>query len=104
MDIRAGIIASIVLSVVGAFFVFRSGYRAWLSARRLTFYRIRRQRERAGLFTILVALLIFGFGVLLYLYGEPVAYRYFPPSPTITLTPTITALLLSYFGKSCWKL
>ena len=23
-------------------------------------------------------------------FGEPVAYRYFPPSPTITLTPTIT--------------
>jgi hypothetical protein len=90
MDIRAGIIAGIVLSIIGAFFVFRSGYRAWLSARRLTFYRIRRQRERAGLFTILVALIFLGFAILLYLYGEPVAYRFFPPSPTVTLTATIT--------------
>lgn len=90
MDIRAGIIAAIALSVLGAFFVFRSGYRAWMSARRLTFYRIRRQREKAGLFTILMALLMLGFAFVLFRYGEPVAYRYFPPSPTITITPSIT--------------
>ena len=79
MDIRAGIFAAIVLSVIGSFFVLRSGYRAWLSARRLTFYRIKRQRVRAGLLTILVALFMFGFAVLLFLYGEPVVYRYFLP-------------------------
>src|SRR6187402_1074645 len=90
MDIRAGIIAAIVLSVIGAFLIFRSGYRAWMSARRLTFYRIRRQRERAGLFTILISLLFLGVAFVLYRYGEPVAYRYFPPSPTITVTPSIT--------------
>jgi hypothetical protein len=90
MDIRAGIIAAIVLAVIGSFFIFRSGYRAWMSARRLTFYRIRRQRERAGLFTILISLIFLGFAFVLYRYGEPVAYRYFPPSPTITVTPSIT--------------
>src|SRR5512141_1143542 len=96
MDIHAGIIATIVLSIIGALFVFRSGYRAWMSARRLTFYRLKQQRERAGLFTILIALVICSFSGLLYFYGEPVAYRYFPPSltpsliPTTTLSPTIT--------------
>ena len=90
MDIRAGIIAAIVLSVIGAFFVFRSGYRTWMSARRLTFYRIRRQRERAGMFTVFISLLILGFGYALYRYGEPVAYSFFPPSPTITVTPSTT--------------
>jgi hypothetical protein len=90
MDIRAGIIAAIVLLVIGSFFIFRSGYRSWLSARRLTFYRIRRQRERAGLFTILIAFLFLGSAFVLYRYGEPVAYRYFPPSPTITITPSTT--------------
>ncbi len=40
-------------------------------------------------------LVLLGFGLLLagfiiFRFGEPVVYRYFPPSPTITLTPTIT--------------
>jgi len=90
MDISAGIIATIALSVIGALLIFRSGYRAWLSARRLTFYRIKRQRERGGIYTMLVALVLLSFSVLLYIYGEPVAYQYFPPSLTPTLTPTIT--------------
>jgi len=90
MDIRAGVIAAIFLSVIGGLLIFRSGYRAWLSARKLTFYKIRQQRVRGGLFTILGSLLLLGFAALLYFYGEPVAYRYFPPSPTITLSPTIT--------------
>ncbi len=90
MDIRAGIIAAIILSSIGALLVFRSGYRAWMSARRLTFYRIRRQREKAGLFTILISLVLFGFAFTLYRFGEPVAYQFFPPSPTITITPSMT--------------
>ena len=90
MDIRAGIIAAIVLSVIGGLLIFRSGYRAWLSARRLTFYKIRQQRVRGGLFTILGSLILLGCAILMYFYGEPVAYRYFPPSPTITVPPTIT--------------
>src|SRR3989304_5923979 len=48
MDIRAGIIAAIVLSLIGAMLILRAGLRALRSARRLTFYRIRRQRERGG--------------------------------------------------------
>ena len=90
MDIRAGIIAAIVLSCIGAFLILRSGLRALRSARRLTFYRIRRQRERGGWTTLLIGLLVLAFGVWLYLFGEPVAYRYFPPSPTASLVPTIT--------------
>jgi len=92
MDIRAGIIAAIVLSVIGAILIFRSGYRAWLSARKLTFYRIRRQRERGGLFTILGALMVLSFAIWLSFFGEPIAFRYFPPSPTATFTPTITVV------------
>jgi hypothetical protein len=58
MDIRAGIIAAVVLSFIGALWIFRSGFRTLRSARRLTFYRIRRQRERGGWWTV-------GFGLLL---------------------------------------
>jgi hypothetical protein len=92
MDIRAGVIAAVVLSVIGALLVFRSGYRAWLSARKLTFYRIKRQRERGGLFTVLGAVVLLSFAVWLFMFGEPIAYRYFPPSLTPTPTPTLTTI------------
>jgi hypothetical protein len=90
MDIRAGIITAVVLSVIGSLWILRSGIRTLMAARRLTFYRIRRQRERGGWYTLGVGLLLLGASVALAMYGEPVAYQYFPPSPTITLTPTIT--------------
>ena len=66
MDIRAGIIAAVVMLAIGAVMIFRSGYRAFLSARKLTFYRIKHQRERGALFTILGALLVFAFAIWLF--------------------------------------
>ena len=74
MDIHAGVIAAVVLSFIGALWIFRSGIRALQAARRLTFYRIRRQRERGGWTTMLIAILLLGSSVLLALYGEPVAF------------------------------
>lgn len=92
MDIRAGIIATVVMAVIGALWIFRSGIRALQSARKLTFYRIKRQRVRGGWFTLFTALLLLSFAVWLSIFGEPIAYRYFPPSPTSTLTPTLTTV------------
>jgi type VI secretion system secreted protein VgrG len=92
MDIRAGIIAAVVLSIIGALWIFRSGVRALRSASKLTFYRIKRERERGGWFTLFAALLFLSFALWLSLYGEPIAYRYFPPSPTSSLTPTLTTV------------
>jgi hypothetical protein len=40
---------------------------------------------------IIGAILLF-FAAWLGRFGEPIAYRYFPPSPTITLSPTITTI------------
>lgn len=92
MDIRAGIIAAVVLSLLGALWILRSGIRALQAARKLTFYRIKRQRVRGGWFTLFVALLLLSFAIWLSIFGEPIAYRYFPPSPTSTLTPTLTTV------------
>ena len=39
---------------------------------------------------MVVGILLLLFAGWLGRFGEPVAYRYFPPSPTITLTPTIS--------------
>jgi len=92
MDIRAGVIAAAILSVVGAIWLFRAGIRALQSARRLTFFRLRQQRMAAGWQLLGGSLLLAVFAVALARYGEPAAYRYFPPSPTPTLTPTRTSI------------
>jgi hypothetical protein len=92
MDIRAGIVAIIVLAVLFALILFRVGIRAIQSARKLTFYRLRQQRMSAGWRMLAIGLLLIFFVVWLGRFGEPIAYRYFPPSPTQSLTPTITLI------------
>jgi len=90
MDIRAGIITTIILAVVFAIILFRMGIRSIQSARKLTFYRLRQQRMSGGWRMLAVGILLLLFAVWLGRFGEPVAYRYFPPSPTATLSPTIS--------------
>ena len=92
MDIRAGIFTTVVLAVLFALFLLRMGIRSIQSARKLTFYRLRKQRMSSGWRMLAVGMLLLIFSIWLGRFGEPVAYRYFPPSPTITLTPTITTI------------
>src|SRR5512142_2222778 len=90
MDIRSGAIALVVLAALFAVVSFRGGLRALQSARKMTFYRLRRQREAGGWRLIGLAALLVVIAVAVPAYGVPTVYRYFPPTPTITLTPTIT--------------
>ena len=92
MDIRAGIITTIILAVLAALLFFRGGIRSIQSARKLTFYRLRQQRMTGGWRMLIVAVLMLVFAAWLGRFGEPLAYRYFPPSPTLTLSPTITTI------------
>lgn len=92
MDIRAGIITTIVLAIIFALFMFRAGIRSIQSARKLTFYRLRRQRMSAGWRMLIVGILLLAFSGWLGRFGEPVAYQYFPPSPTPSIIPTATLI------------
>jgi hypothetical protein len=92
MDIHAGVIAAAILSVIGAFYSARTAIRTIQSARQLTFYRLRGERTTAGWRLFGLSLGMFALAAWLAFYGEPVAYRYFPPSPTPTLTPSITPI------------
>lgn len=56
----------------------------------LQFFRKRRDLVTHGWRLILLALILGIFALVISRFGEPVAYRYFPPSPTVTSTPTIT--------------
>ncbi len=92
MDIQSGAIALVLLAVLFAVLSVRSGLRTLQSARKMTFYRLRRQREAGGWRMLGLAAFLVVFAVALPLYGLPVAYHYFPLPPTITLTPTITGI------------
>ena len=92
MDIRAGIFTTVILAVLAALVFFRIGIRSIQSARKLTFYRLRRQRMSGGWRMLFTGVLLLFFGVWLGRFGEPIAYRYFPPSPTASLTPTISPI------------
>ncbi|MBI2757304.1 MAG: hypothetical protein HYX49_01345 [Chloroflexi bacterium] len=90
MDIRSGIIATIILLALFAVFSFWRGMRTLQSARKMTFYRLRRQREAGGWRLLGLAIILVALAIWLPLFGEPIAYDYFPPSPTPSLTPTVT--------------
>ncbi len=90
MDIRSGAIALVILAAVFAVASARSGLRTLQSARKMTFYRLRRQREAGGWRMLGLSALLVVFAFAVPMYGVPTVYRYFPPTPTITLTPTIT--------------
>jgi hypothetical protein len=90
MDIRAGVITTVILAILIGVLSLRSGIRSIQSARRLTFYRLRRQRNRAGWRLLMFGVFLLAFSIWLGRFGEPIAYQYFPPSPTVSLTPSIT--------------
>jgi len=92
MDIHAGIIAASILMIVVAVFAIRGAIRVMQSARKLSFYSLRRMRNANAWRLFFVALFLFGCAIWFPIFGEPVIYGYFPPSPTPSLTPTITLI------------
>lgn len=72
------------------------GWRQVSSARRLSYYLLRRERASRGWRWILLGLVLGVIALLASLFGKQVAYTIVPPTPsqtptsTITLTPTIT--------------
>jgi len=90
MDIHAGIISASVLIIIAAFFAIRAAIRIMQTARKLSFYSLRRMHNANAWRLFFFALFLIGSAIWLPIYGEPMAYVYFPPSPTPSMTPTIT--------------
>jgi len=90
MDIHAGVIALAVFAVIGSYYAIRAAISVMQSARKLSFYSLRRQHNASAWRLFFFALFLFGLAFWLPFYGEPMIYVYFPPSPTPSLTPTIT--------------
>ena len=80
----------LVLIVVAIIAALVAAFRSIRSARALQFYRKRQDLIERGWRMVALTIILGSVAFLLVKFGEPVAYRYFPPSPTITRTPTIT--------------
>ncbi|MCJ7723401.1 MAG: hypothetical protein MUP03_04645, partial [Anaerolineales bacterium] len=90
MDIRAGIYTAIGIAVLGAGLSIWIGLRSIRSGRRITFFKIRQRRMASGWRLLWLGIFLIFLVFFLLLEGEPFVYRYFPPTATITYTPTIT--------------
>jgi type VI secretion system secreted protein VgrG len=96
LDIKTAVNTFVIIAVIGGILAVLFGTRLIRSGQQLKYFRKRRDMMMRGWRMILGAVFL---GILAFVsnrFAEPVAYRFFPPSPTapqtatITLTPTIT--------------
>ncbi|MBN2386842.1 MAG: hypothetical protein JXB85_07450 [Anaerolineales bacterium] len=90
IDIHDAVITAVILAGLGALWCLWAGFRTIARGKNIQFFRIRRERIAAGLRLLLLAVFLGSAAFGLSFFGEPVAYRYFPPSPTSPPTPTVS--------------
>ena len=92
LDIRAGIIAATILTLIFFLISTVTGIQTVLASRQIRFFNLSQDQKRRGWRLVILGLFWAVFGILVYFYGEPVAYTIITPSPTkpASRTPTIT--------------
>ena len=90
LDIHAAVIMAVIVTILGALLSTWRAVRAIRKSRNVVYYRIRRRLVSRGWWTIVFAAALVLLAILIGILAEPVAYIYFPPSPTLSPTPTIT--------------
>ena len=90
LDIQTGVLTAVILAAIGTALYILAGIRSIRASRRIAFYRIRREGMVRGWRYLFFGLLLAVLAVVVNSYGEPLAYSYFPPSPSPTITPTVT--------------
>jgi hypothetical protein len=90
MDIRSFVWVLALFSLIASYFAIRAAIRTMQTARKMSFYSLRRQQNAAAWRLFFLFILLVAFAFWLPSYGEPLIYVYYPPSPTPSLTPTIT--------------
>jgi len=90
LDVRTGVITAVIIAGFFALLSLLTGIRAILSGRQIPYFQMRRQRMVTGWRRILLFLFLGAGAYLIYSFAEPVAYSFFPPSVTPTLTPTVS--------------
>jgi hypothetical protein len=90
LDIHDAVIMAVIIAILGAIFSAWRAIRSIRKSRNVVYYRIRYRLVSKGWWAIVLASLLVLGAVLIGIVAEPIAYIYFPPSPTISSTPTIT--------------
>jgi type VI secretion system secreted protein VgrG len=90
IDIDTTFKVILILLAIGIITSISVAWKSLGTARHLEFYRKRQDLIEHGWRLIIFAIIMGAVGFLFYRFGEPFAYQYFPPSPTITRTPTLT--------------
>ncbi len=90
LDIRTFVITLSIFAALGLIFSVWRAVTTLLSAREVKFFRMRRDQVLRGWRTLFFAFLLGLLLVFLQFYAEPIAYSFYPPSPTITVAPTLT--------------
>jgi len=90
LDIHAAVQVAIILAIIGLVLSIWLGIRSIRSARTLRFFRMRRDRMVRGWRLIVFGIIMGITALLVNRFAEPVAYSFFPPTPTPSRTPTIT--------------
>jgi hypothetical protein len=90
LDIHTGVITIVALLSLVAAYGLWAGIRSIRKARSLKFFRMRRDRMVRGWRLLLLSIALILIAVLTSRFAEPVAYNFFPPTVTPTLTPTVT--------------
>ncbi len=90
LDFHTAIQTALVITLVALVITLWQGIRSLRAARRLPFFRMRRERILHGWRLFFWSLLFGALAYFLYRPAEPLIYRYFPATATPTLTPTVT--------------
>jgi type VI secretion system secreted protein VgrG len=90
LDIHDAVIMAVIIAILGAIFSAWRAVRSIRKSRNVVYYRIRYRLVSNGWWAIVLAAVLVLGAILIGIVAEPVAYIYFPPSPTISSTPTIS--------------
>ncbi len=90
LDIHSAVVMTVIVFVLGAGLSVWMAIRSIRKGRSVVYYRIRRKLVSSGLWTIAFSASLVLCAAIVGIFAEPVAYNFFPPSPTNTFTPTIT--------------
>lgn len=90
LDIQTTVRTVFFLLLVATGVVLFSAIKSFREAGRLKFFLKKRELLGRAWRLVFYSALIFLFGIIINSFAEPVTYRVFSPSATVTLTPTVT--------------
>jgi hypothetical protein len=90
IDIATTVKVILALIGIGLFAAVYYGISSIKTASKLEFFQKKQKLVAYGWRLIFLGVLLAGVWFWVFRKAEPIAYRYFPPSPTYTRTPTIT--------------